>query len=150
VNHVEFIDVDEEFTSPPIVRWIFAGSAQFTVLALSSAQRDQLFDEVVKVIAFAKVNPSRSAFRTTIESGEYIGMDANWDNVTIMGMAETPGTPWGTDDYLYEATIALTVQGEFVSEAEGGNYVKLSRIDVYHNVVDLEPETTPPGTGDWQ
>lgn len=148
INHVEYEEADDDLVAP-IARWVFSGTPQFTVLALTNAERDALFDEVIKIIAFAHVNPSRSAFRQRIQTGEFIGMDLNWENVNILGFAETPGTPWGTDDYIYEATISLEAQGEFISESEDIFTTLLSRVEFYDQV-EGEPPPTIPGDGDWQ
>ena len=112
-------------------------------MALTSLERDRLYDEVVAVIAFGDADlTQRSAFRATIEDNGLIACDANWDEISSGGVSATQGTPWGTDEMIYEITVRFLVKGEFVSDVDTTQLVPLSAIKVYP-YVEGEPDPRP-------
>lgn len=105
-------------TVKEIHRWAFEGRGTFTVVAMTSLERDRLVDALISTLAFS-ASPAGAAFRSVIEGGQYVGLKANFDEIDPVGFASAPGTPWGTDDMMYEGTLALDLVGEFVSDAYG-------------------------------
>lgn len=166
-----------EFTDPSLPegyvrrfsRWRFTGTASFTVVALSSLERDRLYDELVRVIAFAREVDQVPEFRAYIESNEFVAMNGNFDEISVGGNSAAPGTPWGTDEYIYEITLNIDVLGEFVSDGSTGSLAPLSLIRIIGRPTapndrgELEyPDETefplgpsdvvvehPPAMGDW-
>jgi hypothetical protein len=156
IGHIEYFDdITGDPLPHPISRWVFQGTAQFTLMAFSSEQRDMLLDEVIKVLAFGEetIDPARSGFRTSLSSQPYIGITPDYDELAISGMSETPGTPWGTDDMVYEATLSLEIgSGDFVSDEVTGEVLLISNIEVYEQV-EGQPAPDIPGDDDetgWQ
>lgn len=149
VDHRETVDstlypgLKSEFT-----RWAFKGSVTYTMVAFSSLERDRLHDEVLGVIAFGRENAARSTLRTVLESNEFVALDCDWDTVTTGGMSAQQGTPWGTDDIIYEATLSLRVVGDFVSGAneQGATLLPLTAITVYPRVAGT---ADVPAGGAW-
>jgi len=143
VDHREFA-VNEEGIARPYTRWKYGGMASYTCVALTSFERDRLFDEMVRVMAFGKEETPTSEFRAYIESNEFIGVNFDFDQITVGGFAASPGTPWGTDDMIYEATIQMECIGEFVSDGATGTLIPLSAITItpYR---DTEPDPEPVG-----
>lgn len=121
-------------------RWKFAGYASFTMAALTSLERDRLYDEVVRVLAFGRAAPETKRFREYVEGNDLIAANFDFDQIEVRGNAAIPGTPWGTDEYIYERTINMEVVGEFVSDAETGLLVPLSRIQVDPPTVYTTPD----------
>lgn len=115
-----------------VTRWRFTGSLSFTVAAFSSLERDRLYDEMVRIIAFANVDtPQVSTFRETIESNDFLGINVQYDVLSSSGDAATPGTPWGSqDETIYERTLSTDVIGEFVSDPTTNSLVILSAVQV--------------------
>ena len=111
-------------------RWRFFGHVTLTVVALSSLERDQLFDELVRTFAFAKQNPQLSPFRTKIEQNDFVAMNANFDDLRPFGDSAGPGTPWQTDEILYEKSISFNLQGEFTGDVSSTDYVELLKVEV--------------------
>lgn len=145
INHRETTDGNTDGVVRPFTRWKFSGYASFTVVALTSLERDRLFDEVVRVLAFGLEAPQIQEFRTYIENNEYVAVNFDFDQIEVRGNAASPGTPWGTDEFIYERTINMEMIGEFVSEVSTGTLVPLSRIDVTANVVsDVDPSYQSP------
>lgn len=148
IRHREFIDPD---TGVPRVlsRWRFAGYASITVVALTSRERDRLYDELVKVIAFgdADLNTGLTAFRSYVEQNPIVSMNFDFDQIEPRGNAAAPGTPWGSDEIIYERSINMEVQGEFTSDSATGTLVPLSEILVYAYDPPEEPDPVPGGDG---
>lgn len=128
-----------------VTRWRFAGTLTVTVAALSSLERDRLFDELIKVMAFARFKESISEFRDRLEGNDLLAMNGNFDKLRPTGDNAAPGTPWGTDEYIYEKSISMDLIGEFVSEPDSFALVPLSAIRVL-GYVHGTPE--PPFTGE--
>jgi hypothetical protein len=97
--------------------WRFEGYVTYTIGAFTSLQRDRLFDELVRVFAFSKESAEIYQFRSYIEGNPYpnIAMNMNFDDVTMRGVAESPG-PWENPEMVYEVTVAMEVIGEFQSD----------------------------------
>lgn len=156
VGHIEFQDTN--LGPRPFSRWKFSGYASYTIVALSSFERDRLYDEFVKMLAFGLLDPDTSVFRHTIEDNEFIAANADFDTVQPRGNGAAPGTPWGTDEIIYERTLNLNVIGEFIPDVTGGVLYRLSEIRVIEQrpildgpVANAFPED-PPSTGvltDW-
>lgn len=142
IDHREFTDPNlPEGYVRRFARWRFAGTAAFTVVALSSFERDRLYDEMVRVIAFARDSDQVPEFRAYIESNEFIAMNANFDTIEVGGNSAAPGTPWGTDEYIYEITLNIDVLGEFISDGSTGSLAPLRLIKVIGR-----PTTKPVAT----
>jgi hypothetical protein len=145
ISHIEVEEGSAGFREH--TRWRFQGTASYTALAMTSLERDRLFDEVVRVMAFGREQAQTSEFRTYIEDNEFIAINIDFDQIGVAGINATGGTPWGTDEMIYEATVQLECIGEFVSDGATATLVPLSGI-VMLPYNDQEPDPAP--TGDWQ
>jgi hypothetical protein len=114
----------------PYTRWKFAGHVTYTVVAFTSQERDELYDELVRTIAFGAQSTVTSQFRRAIESNDFIGMNFDFDTLQPSGAAAAPGTPWGSDEIIYERTISQQAIGEFVVDPATGALLPLSEIIV--------------------
>lgn len=111
-------------------RWRFAGHVTFTVVAMSSNERDMLYDQLVAMTAFAAQSDFPSAFRQVVENAPLVASIWSFDTVEDRPPAAAPGTPWGTMDVIYERGFALQVVGEFVSDPSTFGLVTLTEIQV--------------------
>jgi hypothetical protein len=100
-------------TFSPFTLWRYQGYATYTIGAMTSLQRDRLFDELCRIFAFSQESSEIYQFRQYVESNPYVAMNMDFDNVQVRGMSESPGTPWGSEDMIYETTIAMECVGEF-------------------------------------
>jgi hypothetical protein len=144
IKHREYIQDEDTLEYSEVQRWRFQGMISYTVVAMSSAVRDRLFDELVNIAAFGQDDPIRGRFRAGIESNEFVACNIDWDEISLSGFTATPGTPWGTDDVIYEATIRMECLGEFVSQPGQDSLLPLNAI-VHHPYNDQEPDPTTPG-----
>lgn len=126
-------------------RWAFAGTFTLTCVAMTSLERDRLADEVLRSVAFGDEDSATSDLRRSIEANDLIALDLQWDQVVISGGTETRGTPWGTDDMVYEVTVSLDAQGEFYSERSERALVPLSAVVT---VLAAQGEAYPPPVAD--
>jgi len=137
-------------------KWRFGGTVTWTCVAMSSFERYRLADALVEMLAFGKDNPQVSEFQATLDSNDLIGLQMQWDQFTLSGPDESQGTPWGTDDILYEISVSVDCQGEFASDALGATLLPLSAVTVTdfapgEGPADLGvPSATVPEPTDWQ
>jgi hypothetical protein len=127
IGHIEIVRLPDG-REAPTTRWRFGGTVTITCVALTSLERDRLYDGVVRTLAFAKVNQGVSEFRRLVENNDFVGMNGNFDQLRASGDAASQGTPWGTDEVIYEKSISFDLIGEFVSEPEFGDLVNLRLI----------------------
>lgn len=146
ISHTEYAPWSNGGTTSRVERWRFFGMCSFTAVAMSSAVRDRLVDQLVRVLAFGRTDPTSALFRAAIESNPYIALDIGWDKVGIGQMAASPGTPWGSDEYLYEATLRVGAQGEFISNPSTGDLIAISEIEVFPR---MEGEADLPDGDGW-
>lgn len=125
IDHVEITDSGQK-----VLRWRFEGYASYTIAALSSLERDSIYDELVRILAFARQSESTNNFRKEIENNALIAMNFDFDRIESHGSSATPGTPWETDETIYERTIAMQVIGEFATTIDTGTLVPLREIRV--------------------
>lgn len=118
-------DIVQQFT-----RWEFHGVLSLTVVALTSLERDRLYDEIIRVIAFGAQDAATGQFRDLVEDNDFLAANINFDTIEPRGNAAAPGTPWGTDEIIYERGINLDILGEFLADEVTGSLVPLSAIQV--------------------
>ena len=121
--------------------------ATFTAVALTSLERGRLFDAMISVIAFRDQHSTLSLFRDTIETDPLVVLQPNYHSIDQRGFSASPGTPWGTDEMIYEATIGLPVEGEFVSDP-----AEVGIVDITETLIvqwASTEESDPTSGGGW-
>lgn len=114
-----------------VYRWKFSGFVEVVVAAMGNLERALLVDELTKAIAVGRVDRNlEGTLREHIERNDLIGQTVIWESITMSGFGEAQGTPWGSDDVIYEATITLTTEGEVVLDPLTGALVPLSAVVV--------------------
>jgi hypothetical protein len=135
INHQEHDTEDLR----ALERWRFAGEVTFTVYAMTSLERARLHDQVIAMFAEARLKGQQSVFRNAIEANDLIGINMNLDQIASRAMITTTSTPWGTDDNIYEVTLALSLVGEYLTDPGGTADGLLSRVDVYPYLAGQNP-----------
>lgn len=135
--------------------WYFEGTVSFTIIALSSKERDLISDGIIEAYAFASQMPTASPFYTTINSSDLINMTLQTDIISSGGQTETIGTPWDDDKIAYEDRYSFEVIGQVRSRVQPGVvFTNLSKIQVGSTLtnVDGAPDNTTgdDGNGIWQ
>lgn len=154
IGHKEYTVDSTTHNFIEVTRWRFTGTITITVVALSSLEKDRLYDEVVRTFAFGRENQAISQFRNSIEQNDLIAMNVNFDELTPSGDGAAQGTPWQTDEYIYEKSLSMDVIGEFVGDPGSQQLIPLSNVIVREYVDGGTPPTFPDGitypTGNWQ
>lgn len=135
--------------------WHFEGTVSFTVIALTSKERDLICDGIIEAYAFAAVMPSASPFYSTITSSDLINMTLQSGILSSSGQTETIGTPWDDDKIAYEDRYSFEVIGQVRSRVQDGViFTNLSEVQVGSTLtnVDGAPDNTvdDDGNGTWQ
>lgn len=144
---IDHYETDEDGNR--VLRWRYEGHVSYTVAALSSLERDRISDELTKVLAFSRSAEHLSAFREFVEGNDLIAMNFDFDEIEVHGNAATPGTPWETDEIIYERTLVMELLGEFTTDVDTGNLVPLSKI-VIDARQDGSTEEDPDNPMHWE
>ena len=134
VSSINMQERDGEYRA--LERWRFAGEVTFTLYAMTSLERARLHDQLVGMLAEARLRGQRSVFRRTVEGNDLIAINLNLDQIASRAMVTTTSTPWGTDDNIYEVTLAISLVGEYVTDPDDITGGLLSRVDVIAYVGD--------------
>lgn len=150
IGHQEFVEAGGQVRE--VTRWRFGGTITVTCVALSSLERDRLYDEVVRVFAFGRENQAVSAFRETVEQNDLVAMNINFDDLRPSGENAAQGTPWETDEIIYEKSLSMDCIGEFVGDPSTNALVRLSNVYFFAHVEGTDPQPYPSEdpTGDYQ
>lgn len=141
IGHQEVVADGDEFRE--VTRWRFGGSITVTCTALSSLERDRLYDEVVRVFAFGRENVAVSAFRNTVEQNDLVAMNVNFDDLRPSGENAAQGTPWETDEIIYEKSLSMDCIGEFVGDPSTNALAPLSGVQFIGYPDGTEPLPWP-------
>lgn len=149
VAHVE--DRDEQGARvEQYTRFKFHGAWEFVVVAMSSVERDRIYDELIATIAWSGFDTLRGRFRSYLESNDLIDLTLRTDEIESTGESAAPGTPWGTDEVLYERTLSVDMIGDFSADPQTGVIVPLSKIEIIPTVdLTLDDEARGEGFGSW-
>lgn len=126
-------------------RWIFQGGITFTLLALTTFDRDLLADSLLDVMAFGKQSERNVIFHDDIEDNDWIPISLMTDHALPGGNTTTP-SPWGnTNEQLYQTSYTFDCFGQFFSDPATGDLVRLSQINTFPFRPD---QAVPIGTTD--
>lgn len=149
IGHVE--DIIDTTVTPntfgQCTRWRFAGTVTITCVALASLERDRLYDEVVRAFTSARFHPALAPLRGQIEVNDLVACNANFDDLRPFGDNAAPGTPWGTEEIIYEKSISFDLIGEFASDRSTGLMVPLSKVTFMDYVDGTEEPKFPTEAG---
>lgn len=120
IHHVETVDPDTQADVQAFTRWMFKGNVSLTVVSIATAlERDELYDEMIRVVAFGNEDSLVGEFKNYIENNDLIYMVLQTDLMHPRGSSAAPGTPWGTDEIMFERTLDLELVGEFIPDMNG-------------------------------
>ena len=125
IDHTE-----QDASGNTFTRWRFAGHVVFTIVALSSNERDMIYDQLVGVTAFAAQSDFPGQFRQVVENNPLVAVEWSFDSLEDRPPAAAPGTPWATMDIVYERGFSVQVLGEFLSDPNTFELVNLEEIQV--------------------
>jgi hypothetical protein len=100
----------------------FEGAIDLQILALTSEERDQLWDSLYNLVLMNPGNPASYAFYQSLSNNNLIGMTILQGTVQSLGDTVAPGTPWSPEEFSYESSVRLQCVGDFY-EAKFSNYI---------------------------
>lgn len=133
-------------------RWTFTGAVTVTVVSLLRQDRDALLDEVLRLLAFAHEHPDISDLRKALTTDPLINLRGSFETPRITGVSGGQGTPWGSDQMVFEGSIGFSVEGEFVSNLKvPQSLVPISGFDVIAEATEGHEPPDPPffDSGQW-
>lgn len=145
IGHREYAPSEDGRGARAFTRWRFQGEASFSIAALTSLERDRLLDEFIRVLAFGRESPSTSDFRTHLHENGLVAVDFDWDEISVRGNSSSLGTPWQSDDMIYEVEVAMECFGEFIADNQSQTLLPFDRIEVTAIAEGEEDPTDPEG-----
>jgi hypothetical protein len=91
----------------------FEGAIDLQILALTSEERDQLWDTLYNLILMNPGNPGSYAFYQSLVNNNLVGMTILQGTVQPLGDTVAPGTPWSPEELSYEASVRIQCIGDF-------------------------------------
>lgn len=146
IGHVEYRD-EESGQVRAGTRWSFSGTVSATVVSLSRRDRDELLDELVRLVAFSKEHPETGHLKAGFEANPFIAVIVAFDQMSLGGLSDSGRAPWGSDETIYEGTLTLRLEGTFVSDLlSERTLVRLSEIIV---IPELDESPDPRFSDGW-
>jgi hypothetical protein len=148
INPDEFTPSDEfeDLEWRSIRRGYFDATVRLMILALSSAERDRLWDEVVELILMGTMHPATQTFHNLINQHDLIAMTLLPSSVTPVGDSIGAAVPWNPDALAYEASVNFSVTGTFHADVFSQRLISLRAIEalpyLHENPTTGEP--VPP------
>lgn len=156
----------EHWTDEGLVReWMYEGRVNFTLLFLSSKERDQMSDALITIFAFSRSASSLptqgvtvqreggfeySDFFSSLDENEYLSMSINAAELRPGGQSVNVGTPWDPDTLVYEDSYSFDVQGQFETVIDDTGLYRIRRVQLAGGEPrGLDPNPyTPDGSSD--
>lgn len=109
----------------------FEASCMLQIIALSSQERDRMWDNCVQLLMLGKTrNPTRNFF-SIIDSHDLIGMTVMEGQIRPIGDSIGVGTPWDSDILTYEAALEFDVVGIFYADEYNSDLLPLTEARIY-------------------
>lgn len=169
VGHKEYIqgvrpEQPEAFTA--FKHYLYSGTVEFAIYALSSYDRDLVGDSLVQILAMGDMEGWTNRFLNRIyhqsvqpdevrdERGEittlgyslYHYINLNTDEISPFGESQVIA-PWMPEDVLvYQTAYRVDASGEFYSPPPDENYPLIERVDTFPWIEGIDPE--PEGAED--
>jgi hypothetical protein len=128
---------------------LFEGSFDLTLLALTSQERDRCWDSLVELFMLGKNNPATAVFHETIENHDLIAMTILQTQPQPLGDSANVGTPWDPNILTYEASIRISVVGQFWADTYDQVLLPLSGITTTGYIQNVEVPPPSDGYGAW-
>lgn len=134
----------------------FEATCMLEILALTSEERDRIWDNLVKLLMMGRKRAPTKNFHDTLASHDLVGITANEGSVRPLGDSIGMGTPWNPELITYEAAIEFDMTGVFYADEYTEELVPIENARVYNYIsfeggTDLElPPKDSDGLGEWK
>lgn len=143
VGHAEFIGLDPDEVDTDVSskvefkHYMYRGSIEFRIYALSTYDRDLISDALVQVLAMGDVTAYTQPFKMRIYShtatpaSPWNFINLNTDLLNASGGSQSPA-PWGPEDVLvFQTGYRLAVFGEFYSVPPDTTLQRITAVNLY-------------------
>lgn len=123
----------------------FEASCMLEIIALSSEERDRMWDNVVKLLLLGRTRNPTDNFYSIVDTHDLVGMTIMEGSVRPVGDSISMGTPWDPEILTYEAAVEFDIAGIFYADEYNTDLVTLTEAVIY----DYIPvEEAVPGEND--
>lgn len=127
----------------------FTGAYELQILALTSAERDSIWDTIVGVVLAGEMREDTRRFHDTLAQHDLIDLTIQKAQITPVGDVVGIGTPWNPEVLTYESTLKIPAVGEFFMDMGTAEFLQLSDVEVHKNNDLEEPYGEDDGLGGW-
>lgn len=138
----------------------FEGPISLTVLSLSSLERDRISDALTQTILFGREHDVASSFFDELTYNDYVNITVQNSSLRPSGQNTTFGTPWSTEQMVYEDVYNFQILGQFATRFDSYGLVNLREVRIIPTDVTLSEYTgggppgerqpgSPPALGEW-
>lgn len=120
----------------------FEGAFDLQILAMSSEERDKIWETVVNFFIANTMSPSSTAFYNSLEQNDLLGITFMQGSVLQVGDTVSPGTPWSPEELTYETTLRIKCVGEFYEDKYTQKLLPISSITVQATMKSGDIEET--------
>ncbi len=130
VGHTE--ELTSEDNLPEFLKhWMFIGSVNFNILALSPEERDQLASALINILVFGDQNSWLNQFQQNVFNSNYIDLQY-LQEVIHPGGEQSGQTPWQSEtEMVFGVNYAIDVLGEFYSNPLTDELIRIEHVDVF-------------------
>lgn len=118
--------------------WSFSGTVTMTLVGLTSLERDRMSDSLIRMFAFNELHSSNNDFWKSLKSQDLLRLSINRDQLRPGGQTTNIGTPWDSDQLVYEDSYSFELQGEFASDIVTADLVRLREIIVEKDIYEWQ------------
>lgn len=128
----------------------FEASCMLQIMALTSAERDRIWDNLILLIMMGRTRSLTRSFYSVIETNDLVGITINEASVRPIGDTISVGTPWDPEMLSYEATIEFDMTGVFYADEFNEDLVALTEARLYPYLPLDELPHEEDGDGSWK
>lgn len=128
----------------------FEASCMLQIMALTSAERDRIWDNLILLIMMGRTRSLTRSFYSVIETNDLVGITINEASVRPIGDTISVGTPWDPEMLSYEATIEFDMTGVFYADEFNEDLVALTEARLYPYLPLDEVPHEEDGDGSWK
>lgn len=121
----------------------FEGAFDLQILAMSSEERDKIWETIINFFIMNGMSPGSSAFYSSISANDLISITFAQGSILQVGDTVSPGTPWSPEELTYETTMRIKCVGEFYENKYNVELSPVSSVELIGTLLaDNISETT--------
>lgn len=139
----------------------FEASCMLQVLALTSMERDRMWDNLIKLLMMGRKQSATNNFFSTLDTYDLVGITIMEGSVRAIGDTIGQGTPWDPELLTYEAAVEFDMVGTFFADEYTEDLVPLKTAEAYeyiswegNTITGADANEIPPlnsdGQGAWK